>query len=63
MSDRAALYEVRVRRRSGGGGPLPLGDLDGAGTSLVEVLADVLAGFGVDERGWYARRPLADGRP
>src|SRR5262245_11212400 len=43
MTDRAALYRVEVRRRRGD--PLPLGDLDGAGTSLVEVLAGLLDGF------------------
>ena len=63
MTDRAALYEVRVRRRSGGGEPLPLGDVDGAGTSLVDVLADVLAGFAwTSEDGARAVRSLTVGR-
>ena len=56
MTDRAALYRVAVRRRSGGGEPLPLGDLDGAGTSLADVLAGLLDGF-ADERRRRARRP------
>ncbi len=45
MSQRAALYTVAVRPRARRGEALPLGDLDGAGTSLLGVLADSLAGF------------------
>ena len=45
MSQRAALYTVEVRPRARRGDPLPLGDLDGAGTSLAAVLAETLAGF------------------
>jgi hypothetical protein len=45
VSQRAALYTVAVRRRGRGGGSLPLGDLDGAGTSLLSVLSDALDGF------------------
>jgi hypothetical protein len=43
MTDRAALYRVQARRRRGD--PLPLADLDGAGTSLADVLAALLDGF------------------
>ena len=43
MTDRAALYRVEARRRRGD--PLPLADLDGAGTSLSDVLAGLLDGF------------------
>ena len=43
MTDRAALYRVEVRRRRDD--PLPLADLDGAGTSLADVLARLLDGF------------------
>ncbi len=43
MSERAALYTVAVRPRRGK--DLPLGDIDGAGTSLQSVLARVLDGF------------------
>jgi hypothetical protein len=43
VTDRAALYRVEVRRRRGD--PLPLADLDGAGTSLADVLARLLDGF------------------
>ncbi len=45
MSERAALYTVAVRPRSRGGESLSLGDIDGNGTALGEVLASVLAGF------------------
>jgi hypothetical protein len=45
VSQRAALYTIGVRPRGRRGAPLPLGDLDGAGTSLLTVLADALAGF------------------
>ena len=45
MSQRAALYTVGVRSRSKRGGGLPLGDIDGAGTSLLAVLDGYLADF------------------
>jgi len=45
VTDRAALYTVAVRPRRGG--PLALGDIDGAGTALGAVLAEILAGFSV----------------
>jgi hypothetical protein len=43
MSDRAALYTVEVRPRRGQA--LPLGDIDGAGTSLQDVLVRILEEF------------------
>jgi hypothetical protein len=45
VSQRAALYTVAVRPRGRSGAALPLGDLDGAGTSLGAVLAGALAGL------------------
>ena len=45
MSQRAALYKVAVRPRSGRGQALLLGNLDGAGTGAQSVLADLLEGF------------------
>ncbi len=45
MSERAALYTVAVRPRGRVTEGLPLGDIDGNGTSLTGVLASVLAGF------------------
>lgn len=45
MSERAALYTVAVRPRGRGGQSLPLGDIDGNGAKLADVLASVLAGF------------------
>jgi hypothetical protein len=44
MPDRAALYTVSARPKAKRE-QLPLGDLDGAGTSLVDVLAGILEGF------------------
>ena len=61
MSERAALYTVAVRPRRRQG-PLPLGDIDGAGTSLADVLAGILDGFaetsadGAARRRWPRRR-------
>jgi hypothetical protein len=43
MSDRAALYAVSVRPSRGK--PVPLGDIDGKGTTLGDVLARLLDGF------------------
>ena len=45
MSERAALYTVGVRPRGRGGSALPLGDLDGNGRRLADVLDGMLAGF------------------
>jgi hypothetical protein len=47
MTERAALYTVEARPQSRGGTSLPLGDIDGAGTSLVAVLSAILDGFEV----------------
>jgi hypothetical protein len=43
VSERAALYTVTVRPKRGKS--LPLGDLDGRGTSLLSILAGLLGGF------------------
>jgi hypothetical protein len=43
VNDRAAIYTVAVRPSRGK--PLPLGDIDGSGTGLQEVLARLLDGF------------------
>jgi hypothetical protein len=43
MSERAALYTVAVRPRRGA--ELPLGDIDGAGTAVQDVLVRILDGF------------------
>ena len=43
VSDRAALYTVAVRPKRGK--EVPLGDIDGAGTSLQDVLVRILDGF------------------
>jgi hypothetical protein len=43
VNDRAAIYTVAVR--PGRGKPLPLGDIDGSGTRLQDVLARLLDGF------------------
>ncbi len=43
MSDRAAVYSVAVRPTRGK--EVPLGDIDGAGTSLQDVLVRILDGF------------------
>ncbi|HEX4518235.1 MAG TPA: hypothetical protein VH063_01515 [Gaiellaceae bacterium] len=45
MSERAALYTVTVRPRGRGGQPTALGDIDGKGSSVRDVLASVLDGF------------------
>jgi hypothetical protein len=45
VSERAALYTVSVRPRARGGQALALGDIDGKGSSLRDVLGSVLAGF------------------
>jgi hypothetical protein len=45
VTDRAALYTVAVRPRRGG--PVALGDIDGAGTALGAVLAGILDGFSI----------------
>ncbi|HEY4347422.1 MAG TPA: hypothetical protein VGM80_07520 [Gaiellaceae bacterium] len=45
MSQTAALYTVTIRPRSKQGAALPLGDIDGAGTSLSIVLASILGGL------------------
>ncbi len=45
MTERAALYTVAVRHKAKRGNGLPLGDIDGAGTSLASVLAGILDGF------------------
>jgi hypothetical protein len=45
VSERAALYTVAVRPRGRGGQNVTLGDIDGKGTNLADVLASVLAGF------------------
>jgi len=43
VSDRAAIYSLAVRPRRGK--EVPLGDIDGAGTSLQDVLVRILDGF------------------
>ncbi len=45
MSERAALYTVGVRPRGRGGVAPPLGDVDGNGRRLADVLDGILAGF------------------
>ena len=45
MTERAALYTVAVRPRGRGGAALPLGDIDGTGRRLADVLEGILAGF------------------
>lgn len=50
MSQRAALYTVAVRPRSKRGQALPLGDIDGIGTSLLAVLDGALADFAASSK-------------
>jgi hypothetical protein len=45
MSQRAALYTIRVRSGSTSGAPIPLGDIDGSGETLLSVLQALLADF------------------
>jgi hypothetical protein len=60
MSQRAALYTVRVHPKSKPSRAQPLGDVDGAGTALLAVLEQMLTGFvEVSEDGTRMVRALA----
>lgn len=50
MSRRAALYSVSVHPKGKRGDPLPLGDIDGTGSSAVEALAAALGEFSEESK-------------